>query len=342
MRERKTSTPATHARRGRRLRGHAIRLALSLAMLVPASAAMGDIPLADGKVSIDALFRANARVRVHTQWGFSKQESYFYRNAALLGLRARLASDVSLRCWFDVADIRGKPAQDLYLDLELTEGLTLRAGQMGLPLGFEAETPWSELRLIDNSIASVWLKPVGMSRDVGVLADFRRDRWALAAAVVNGNGRNNLADDNRWKDPCARAEVQVLSNPSLVVQIRGYWGHVGGDGVPWRTLGAGIRYSNEAVEIVAEGQLAGDDEPKNSLYVQGAFLRLPLLEPVVRYQMEFLSASTKYRADGGLSFHLWDRAVKLMLNYAYSRTASSIPGLRETEHRASVQLQGAL
>ena len=106
----------------------------------------------------------------------------------------------------DVASLSGSPGYDLYAEASWSNGLGVRLGQFKIPLGFEALTEYSQLKLIEYSLVRSYWKPAG-NRDVGGMISFSSSAVSFSAVVCNGNGRaGGFQDDNDWKDVAGRVE----------------------------------------------------------------------------------------------------------------------------------------
>ncbi len=302
--------------------------------------AQGQVSLAGGRLSADALLWVSCRWQQGERGGLHNSRFDFYRRAMFVGLSSQVHPVASLRMYFDAA---GVSPYDLYLDLRWPNGIGLRAGQFVPPLGFEAWTPPRELRFIEYSILERHWKPWG-GRDIGVMASYKTGLFELAGAVVNGNGRNTWGDENDWKDVCGCVTLKPLAQYGLQFACRAYDGRYYKEGVRFWNAAAEALFERGPLQVLAAGQHAvWGSVIRNSFQVQAACGFLQLLEPVGRVEVELLSED-KYvlGVTGGVNLLAAGDLLKVMLNYCYSRRASVLPENRETQQVLTLQVQAAM
>ena len=311
---------------------------LLMLALVP-SPGLGAIDLVRDRLSFDALGSFSGAWTQFRTAGVSDGRGDFFHPAALVGLLAHVSPVVGLRVSTDVAAVTQQLTQEFYLETKWSSGIVVRAGQVVVPLGREALTPQQNRRFADYSIVSRWWKP-GATYDVGVLAGYEGRLLGAAAALVNGNDGRTYADDNKWKDVCARVALNQFGGGWPGVAARVYYGKTD-VGTPFLSLAGEAWYERENLEVLGEAQHAvkGIYE-RNCFVVQAAYRPVSLLEPVLRLQIEFQKDDRyDYSAVGGLNVHLWGDAMLLMLEFEQMRKESNTPSAAFSQQRVLAKLQ---
>jgi len=288
-------------------------LCLSALLAVPA---LGELRLADDRLTLDGLLLAGAELYEFEQGGWHQYAFAFQRRAAQLGMTARLADDASGRVEFDFSSLG---LRELYVKFGLPGNLDLFAGLLAVPLGFDAATPEAELALVGRS-PMYWLTKPGGPRDVGVMATWNGPAWLQAmTAVVNGSG-SGASDENSWKDACARVVCILPPDAGLELAGRGYYGHRGSANVTW--LGAGAEARFRRGRFAAQGEYQRTIEGAewvNLGYVQAVYdwrFMLPALRAAL---IDRKDDNLELQADFALGFRLIGDRVKLSLSYQYHR-----------------------
>lgn len=311
-----------------------------LVALFMATAGRGEVSLVERRLSADALLWVNCHWQQSERAGLTDSRFDFYRRAAFVGLTGHVSSVMSMRVYFEVGSVS---PYDLYADFRWPNGIGLRVGQFIPPLGFEAWTPYQELKLIEFSIVERHWKPWG-ARDIGLMTSYDTDLFGIAGAVVNGNGRNTSGDDNAWKDVCGRVVLKPLAEYGLEFACRGYRGRYYEEGVHFWNLAGELLLDRQPFQILAEVQhTVWGPLSRNSIHAQAAYRLLGLLEPVGRFEMEFQSED-KYvmGVTGGVNFLALKGQLRVMLNYNYARRKSFVAENIFSQQTVSLQLQATI
>lgn len=328
-----------------------VPLAIAAALVLSTAGGTG-LTLIQDRLTVDALFWGNAMLRWDVKEGWLDPELHFRRQAFFVGATGRIDEATTLRAYLDLGNAVGVPAYDLYASFRWPAGVSLTVGQFLVPLGFEALTPYPELKFIEFSAVQRFVKPAD-PRDIGAMVSYDHSAFDLAVAVVNGPGRNIFWDENRWKDVAARVVLEPLSGVGLLLAVRGYYGRLGKDqDLEFRNAAVEIRYRSGDLELAGEGQFAkreykaaeGTPIPlgRNSFYVHGAH-DFGMLQPVLRCDVEF-QADDKFdiAVTGGMNFLVLGDRLKVMVQYEYWRKESIDVEKKSTLTSLMVQLQGAI
>ncbi|OYD14432.1 hypothetical protein CH330_08695 [candidate division WOR-3 bacterium JGI_Cruoil_03_51_56] len=302
-----------------------------------AATTWGEVSLVEQRLSADALIWANCCWQQTEVIGLTDSRFDFYRRAAFIGLTGHISSVASMRVYFDLASIS---AYDLYIDFHWPSGFGLRVGQFIPPLGFEAWAKLCELKLIEYSLISHHWKPWG-SRDIGLMTSYERNLFEVAGALVNGNGRNNEYDENKWKDMCGCFVFKPSASSGLKFACRGYYGRYYKEDVQFWNLAGEVLLDRESLQALAEVQHAVWGVPvRNSFHVQAAYELFGILEPVARFEIEFQSEDKhEFGVTVGLNFLAFGDRLKTMLDYNYWRRNSTMSENRVSQQKILIQLQ---
>lgn len=311
-----------------------------LSLLLFWGGAHGEVSLHEDMLSLDALVWAGCRWHSSEQGGFASRYSGFYRGPAQVGLTGRIASVASVRLSADVTDPGGRMLRDLYVEMDWPCGIVLCAGQFIPPLGFEALTEPSKLKVVDYSLNKSYWKPMD-ARDVGAGLGYRSVSLNVFAAVVNGNGLNSVADDNDWKDLAARVAFR-FDRFGVTLASRGYYGSVGTKGDLFRTWAAELAWAKGPLEFIGEYQNSYWLHTVNSFYGQASY-RIGPLEPTARAQMAF-HWDDKYELGltAALNLYALHDNIKVMVDFDYWRKATDRSELRGNKSKMDIRLQGRI
>jgi hypothetical protein len=215
-------------------------------------------------------------------------ENSFDRAVGYTGVTLQFGQYLQSRVMFDVGDISGKPIHDLYAAADW-RGLALRVGQFKPPTGYENLTDDWQLDFGEKTLLSGLRTPTGAIRDVGAQLAYNHERFQAALAVLNGNGRNQLKDNNRFKDAACRLIATPLGNASPL--FLGGNLYLGSDTLARDTANKSFRrFAGEfgwvkpeyfvRAEFMKGSDAAGG---VNGVYVVAGF-RVRNIQPVVRFE----------------------------------------------------------
>jgi hypothetical protein len=319
------------------------RLPLLLVLLLSApSLSPGAVEVVRDRLSLDFLVSASFAWTRYQIAGIGETHSDFCRPAAFVGLQANVGPEVSIRVYTDVAALAQQMTQEFYLESKWQNGFVLRAGQLAVPLGREALTPQRDLKFATYSFVSRWWKP-GDPSDVGIMTAYSTPRFDFAAAIVNGNDGRTYADDNKWKDVCARIAVNHLGRCGPGAAVRAYSGKTD-VGTSFLSLAGEVWLDREDLQVLVQVQHAVKGIYERDCFVAQAVYRpARILEPVLRLQVEFQKDDRyDYSAVGGLNIHLRDDALLLKVEFEQWHKESNTPAAVFTQQKVLLKLQAAL
>ena len=287
-----------------------------LALLIVVHAALASMSLAGDKLALDAMVWVGGHWWRADQAGLARSEFAFERVGAIAGLTGRLSPVASLRASGDVSVLQ---PQDLFVDLDWSSGLGLRAGQFVLPLGMDAMTEPDSQRLAGSSFLVGYAKPAGI-RDVGVLGSWVRSSFSASAALVNGTGPNAV-DNNDRKDLCGRFTLRPLAALDAVLALRAYYGWPGALDSVWRSAALEARLRRGPLELQAEFQNHLSQYAQNNMAYLQAVWDIGRLEPVGRFDLALPKGKrAEWMMTGGLNLRPVSDYLKVMFDCSYHRS----------------------
>ena len=295
-----------------------------------------ELSIAKGKLSFDACVWGRYYYLSTTDSAGNKMdENSFARVYGFLGLTGTITDYAKIRFYYDMGEISGAPAYDLYLCLT-RNSYELRFGQLKPPTGIENLTPTPKLDFIEYSIISKHRTSTGITRDIGIQLATKQRFFECALAVTNGNGRNQLKDNNKWKDLLGR--LVFIPEPELGLTFGGnlYWGKVGPDGalVNAQRFGAELAFVRNPVMLKSEFLYAKDGSINSNGFYVSAGYRYRNLQPVVRFE-RYTSGQSQMAITVGINWFIRGDNLKPMLNYTYLDDKIS----RSQCHKIIAQLQ---
>ncbi len=305
-------------------------------VLLLAGPAHAKLSLVEGALDVDGLLWTGGAWRSEQKTGYGKTTVEFTDRKALLGATAQLTPVAALRLSVDMLELT---PYDVYADFSWPSGFNLRAGQFIPPSATEAHTELRELRFISNSLVSSYWKPVP-PRDVGVQFAYRTNLVSAAAAIVNGNGTDPLAQDpNGWKDVAGKLVLRPSGDSTVFLAVRAYYGKTGEEERLFWNGAFEALYEKQNLHASGAFQHTWWVRARNSFYVQAAY-RFGLIEPVGRLSMAFhWDDRYELALTGGLNFKITDDRVKVLTSYDYWRKAADTGSLRRTVQRLQARLQ---
>jgi hypothetical protein len=244
--------------------------------------------------------------------------STFGRRNAFIGLTGNITNWASARFYFDVANITGQPAYDLYAlikPIPILPNFQITVGQFKLPLGTEVLTKPENLELIEYSLIGRDPKrtPKG-TRDIGFQVAYKHPLLEGTIAIVNGEGRNVLQDADNNKNIAGRLIIKPTKKTSLFCGVNAYLGK------NFHRLGTEVNYTVSPIILKAEFLITKDGTIKdNGYYVQAGY-NWHWLQPIIRYSA--YSDLNEYVI--GLNIRPMNDNIKLMLNYKSEKISPSL------------------
>lgn len=292
-------------------------LILTLACL-PVILLANEVSIVNGRLTVDACVWGRYYYLSTTDSIDNKTDmNYFARVYGFLGITGIITDYAKVRFYYDMGEITGAPAYDLYMSFT-HKVYELRIGQLKPPTGLENLTPTPKLDFIEYSIISGHRTSTGITRDIGLQFSAKPRFIDFGLAVINGNGRNQVKDDNKWKDILGR--LVIIPDPALGLTFGGsfYWGKTGPDGMLLNAqrFGAEVAYVHNPVMLKGEFLYAKDDTlTSNGFYVSAGY-RYCNLQPVLRFE-RYTAGKSKMAITGGINWFIKGDKVKPMLNYTY-------------------------
>ncbi len=285
-----------------------------------------DVKISQGKLQIDGLLWLQYIYTQTRTFDFTYDItdtvtfSSFKRRNAFVGLTANLNSWATGRIYFDVADITGKPAYDLYALLNPNSNLSFIIGQFKLPLGVEMLTKTANLELVEYSLIGRTLRAPEGTRDIGMQIAYQHPSTDIAIAIVNGNGRNIAQDIDKNKCIAARAILKPFQKTKTFIGVNYYSGEY--DLVnDFSRIGAELSFYDKPIALTAELLFTKDNTLKGiGYYGQISYSRI-WLQPVLRYSsFKYENSNWDNEIVVGLNFRPLSDNFKIMLNYKFERT----------------------
>jgi len=254
----------------------------------------------------------------------TRSENSFDRAIGYTGVSLQFGQYLQSRVMFDVGDITGRPIHDLFAAASW-RGLDLRVGQFKPPTGYENLTAHWRVDFVDGTMLSGLRTPTGMTRDIGAQLAYNHEWFQTALAVLNGNGRNQPKDNNRFKDVAYRLIATPLGNTSPL--FLGGNLYLGSDTLardtanePFRRFAGEFGWVNPGYFVRAEFMKGSDAAGGvNGMYVAAGF-RVRDIQPVVRFERvvaERPNLAVSVLTIGLNGFFVQDR-VKPMLDFSWA------------------------
>ncbi|MEO0092701.1 MAG: porin [candidate division WOR-3 bacterium] len=294
-----------------------------------------DVKVASGKLSFDGCVwgkyyylsnRDSNQVETNT--------NSFARLYGFLGITGTISDYAKVRFYYDLGDT-GAPTYDIFMILS-HKGYELRVGQFKPPTGIENLTPPPKLDFIDYTTLSKHRTAIGPTRDIGLQIATKQKFGEWAFAIINGNGRNQFKDNNKWKDIVSRLVFTPDSKLGITLGGNIYWGKAGPDSALFTVQRFGAELALILTQLFFKSEIAmikDSNVTNQGLYLATGY-RYENLQPVVRLEFygksEFLLAIT-----GGINWFIKGDNIKPMLNYTYTDDKIS----KAKSHKISAQLQ---
>ena len=233
---------------------------------------------------------------------------------------------------------------DGYTTYKIADYLKLSAGQFKIPFSYESLTSDSQLEFIDRSQVEESLNARSkdvlgnqQGRDIG--GQISGSFWKLngnylfdySVAILNGNGVNKTADNNKNKDIAGRFTVHPIAN--LAISYDFYQGHdIWGTSTATQKRnrrGVDARYVYGPLSLTAEYDRGTDAAVyRNGWYAQAAYYVIPKkLQLAAKYDTydptNTISTDRNNWYIGGLNyfFNPW---TKLYVDYTYKREQTAV------------------
>jgi hypothetical protein len=277
-----------------------------------------EVTIAKGKLSFDGCVLGKYYF-LSTSDSTNKKtdENSFARLYGFLGLTGTITDYAKVRFYYDMGDISGTPAYDIFMCLS-KNSYELRVGQFKPPTGIENLTPPPKLDFIEYSTISKHRTSTGITRDIGLQLATKQKFFECALAVINGNGRNQLKDNNKWKDLVGRLVFTPQAPLGLTFGGNLYWGKFGPDTslVTIQRVGAELALVHKQVMFKSEFVYGKDGSANSNGFYVSAGYRYCNFQPVVRFE-RYTSGESQMAFTGGFNWFVKGDNVKPMLNYTY-------------------------
>lgn len=218
--------------------------------------------------------------------------------------------------------------QDFFITFESTWA-DVSIGQFKIPVSWEGYNSSSKLILPERSFVS---DAYGDARDLGVRITKKFPRWGYSAGVFNGNGLNQL-DNNNQKDVALRLELYPVKGMTIAGVTYDSIGDRDQDGTKDRWEGD-FRYERGPFLVQAEYIRARDVAGGSAITGHGAYGAFAYtlepkvlggtIQPVVRIGFLDPDTSQDVPADGddelvqydaGVNYYLRGNEMKLQASY---------------------------
>jgi hypothetical protein len=310
------------------------KFVLIITLIAISSVLAQEVTIAKGKLSFDACVLGKYYFLSTSNTSNIKNDTNSYaRLFGFLGITGNITDYARVRFYYDMGDITGKPAYDLFMCLT-KNSYELRVGQFKPPTGIEVLTAPPKLDFIDYTTLSKHRTSTGSTRDIGIQLYAKPKFFEVAFAVTNGNGRNQLKDDNAWKDLSSRIICTPDQQLGLFFGGNIYWGKAGPDDTLKQRFGAELAFVHKPVFLKSEFAFIKDDTTNNNGFYMAAGYRYHNLQPVIRIE-RYSSGNSLIALTGGVNWFIKEDNIKPMLNYTY--TDDKITGSKS--HKVSAQLQ---
>uniref|UniRef100_A0A7C6EHD7 Porin n=1 Tax=candidate division WOR-3 bacterium TaxID=2052148 RepID=A0A7C6EHD7_UNCW3 len=302
---------------------------------VIATSFASEVTIAQGKLSFDACVWGRYYFLAADSANNKTRENSFTRLFGFLGITGAITDYAKVRFYYDMGDIAGKPAYDIFISLS-KKGYELRLGQFKPPTGIENLTPPPKLDFIDYTTLSQYRTATGPTRDIGLQVSAKKKDFECAIAIINGNGRNQVKDDNKWKDIVARVVFTPDQNLGLTFGGNIYLGKVGPDTALKKAnrFGAELALVNKPIFVKSEFVIVNDSNINNKGVYFALGYRYKNFQPVARAEIYPLTSSL-IALTGGINWFIKDENIKPMLNYTYTSDKNK----DKRSHKLSGQLQ---
>lgn len=296
---------------------------------------------------------------------FQTRYQAFQGNSGIDGFdirRARLDFKGAITDHWDYelyVEFAGTPALlDGYTTYKFGDYLKISAGQFKIPFSYESLISDSQLEFIDRSQVEESLNARGkdvlgnqQGRDIGaqISGSFLKVNGSYlfdyALAVLNGNGINKTADNNKNKDLAGRFTVHPIRN--LAISYDFYNGHdIFGTSTATQTRnrqGVDARYVYNNLSLTAEYDKGTDGTiNRDGWYGQAAYFVIPKkLQIAAKYDTydpnKIIATDRTNWYIGGINyfFNPW---TKLYVNYTYKREETPTQTLNNL-FAAEIQIQ---
>jgi hypothetical protein len=293
------------------------------------------LPMGDDTLLIkgDACLWTRGYMLMSDSQAVKNTEATFARAYGFVGATVQYGKHAYARYYYDLGEVNGKPAYDLIAGLTCCN-FDFRFGQLKLPLGYEVIcAPW-KMDFIENSLAAGYRTPTAATRDIGAMLSYSHRYFQTALAIVNGNGRNNVGDNNPQKDIAFRLVGTPFGKPTLTLGGNLYWGNdinaVKDKPRPFHRMAAEATWLQPS--YFARGEfLYGTDtlgapdslgaptrRNINGFYVAGGF-RTGHFQPVLRFERFTLSGNTTSTLAFGVNGFWVNDMIKPMLDVSLIR-----------------------
>lgn len=314
---------------------------LIITLITISSVLAQEVTIAKGKLSFDACvwgkyYSLSTSSTDSLNNTSTTNENSFARVVGFLGITGIITDYAKVRFYYDMGDILGTPAYDIYLSLT-KKSYELRVGQFKPPTGIENLTPPSKLDFIDyTTLSKHRTDTLGVTRDIGLQFSAKPKFFDIALAVTNGNGRNQVKDNNNFQNLSGRVVFTPDQELGLTFGGNIYWGKVGPETllVDAQRFGAELAFIHNPVFVKSEFALIKDGSTNSNGFYVAAGYRYENLQPVVRFE-RYSSTKTLMAITGGINWFIKEDNIKPMLNYTY--TDDKITGIKS--HKISTQLQ---
>lgn len=304
-----------------------------------------DVKVSTGKLSVDGLLwlqYINTKTYYYDFFGpvaETTTTNTFTRRVAFIGLTANLNSWASCRLYFDVANMS---AFDIYAMYKPNSNLSFTFGQFKLPLGVEMLTKSENLELIEYSLIGRTLRAPKGTRDIGIQGAYKHNYAEIILALVNGNGRNVLQDDDNSKCVVGRFIIKPLQKSNIFAGANYYFGKYDTGTVDFSRFGFELNYTVKPIILKAELLLTKETTLKGTGYYVQAGYNWMWLQPILRYSaFKYEISNRQNELVLGLNFRPLSDNFKVMLNYKYKIEKTYIFESETTQKGLLAQVQFA-
>ncbi len=296
-------------------------------------------------------------------------EDSFRIRRARLSADGTLVEDVDFHLEVDVS--RAAALEEAEIRLLVLPGANVTLGQFKTPFSMENWTSTKKLDMVERTQVVTALAP---DKDIGVMAggQFFAKRFGYRAAVVNGNGHNNSANDNDQFLYVLRLEGTPLQhlplwNKDLTITV-GANGAYSRDSAARADAVFGVK---NAIGVTSQGarRLAGTDlfaqlgnlsfkaeylwaeftpylSGKRHIraygyYLQGGWYLTPKLQALAQYQAFDPDKDVRNNSDIlwttlGLNYYIYGYSLRTQANYIFKRERTN--SVRDDALLVSIQL----
>jgi len=311
------------------------KFVLIITLITISSVLAQEVTIAKGKLSFDACVWGKYYSLNKDSTGIKSNENSFARVVGFLGITGIITDYARVRFFYDMGDILGTPAYDIFMCLT-RRSYELRIGQFKPPTGNENLIPPPKLDFIDYTTLSKHRTSTGATRDIGLQLSTKQKFFECALAVINGNGKNQLKDNNNNQDLSGRLVFTPDQKLGLTFGGNIYWGKNGPETllVDAQRFGGELAVVHNPFFVKSEFALIKDGSTNSNGFYVAVGYRYKNMQPVVRFE-RYSSSKSLMAITGGFNWFIKEENIKPMLNYTY--TDDKITGLKS--HKISVQLQ---